>query len=77
MVFTLTGPDYYPSAAYVPIDTEGMASAIRLAGNGVAPDDGFSVYPSFGANGVGWWDRSVLDGDAGDGAGRLRNSPRL
>ncbi|HXY09356.1 MAG TPA: hypothetical protein VEI52_16050 [Terriglobales bacterium] len=35
IVFTLTGPDYFPSAAYVPISTSGTASAIRLAGKGV------------------------------------------
>jgi len=48
MVFTLTGPDYFPSAAYVPISTSGAASAIRLAAKGVTPEDGFSCYPDFG-----------------------------
>jgi hypothetical protein len=46
MVFTLTGPDYFPSASYVPISTSGTARAIRLAGKGVLPEDGFSCYPS-------------------------------
>jgi hypothetical protein len=46
MVFTLTGPDYFPSAAYVPITlASGTKRAIRLAGKGVAPDDGFTMYP--------------------------------
>ena len=48
MVFTLTGPDYFPSAAYVPISTSGTGSAIRLAAKGVRPEDGFSCYPTFG-----------------------------
>jgi len=48
MVFTLTGPDYFPSAAYIPISTGGTASAIRLAAKGVKPEDGFSCYPDFG-----------------------------
>jgi hypothetical protein len=55
MVFTLTGPDYFPSAAYIPITlASGLASAVRLAGAGAAPDDGFTMYPPF-SNGVGRW----------------------
>jgi hypothetical protein len=54
MVFTLTGPDYFPSAAYVPISDGAPASAIRLAGKGVDPDDGFTEYPPY-SNGVGRW----------------------
>ena len=48
MVFTLTGPDYFPSAADVPISTSGTASAIMLAGKGVDPEDGFRCYPGPG-----------------------------
>lgn len=55
MVFTLSGPDYFPSAAYVPITLSGTASAVRLAGSGVKPDDGFTIYPQYGGNGVGRW----------------------
>jgi hypothetical protein len=45
MVFTLTGPNYFPSAAYIPITSAGgFASAIRLAAAGTAPEDGFSGY---------------------------------
>jgi hypothetical protein len=55
MVFTLTGPDYFPSAAYIPITlASGLASAVRLAGAGAAPDDGFTMYPPF-SNGAGRW----------------------
>ena len=48
MVFTLTGPDYFPSAAYIPITlSSGVAAdGIRLAAAGTKPDDGFTCYPS-------------------------------
>jgi hypothetical protein len=45
MVFTLTGPRYFPSAAYIPITSGSFASAVRLAAIGTAPDDGFTMYP--------------------------------
>ena len=56
MVFTLTGPDYFPSAAYVPVTlAKGAGTGIRLAGKGVAADDGFSGYAYFGGPGYGRW----------------------
>jgi hypothetical protein len=45
VVFTLVGPDYFPSAAFVPIDTFSTGSAIQLAGAGSFPEDGFTGYP--------------------------------
>jgi hypothetical protein len=46
IVFALTGPNYFPSAAYVPISlANGTGSSIRLAAAGAAPDDGFTMYP--------------------------------
>jgi len=45
VVFTLVGPDYYPSAAFVPISTFSTGSAIQLAGAGAFPEDGFTGYP--------------------------------
>ncbi len=44
VVFTLVGPDYYPSAAYVSIDTFSTGSAIQLAAAGTGPEDGFTGY---------------------------------
>ena len=41
---TLVGPDYYPSAAYVPLDSHLKAGAVRIASAGVAPSDGFTGY---------------------------------
>ena len=59
MVFTLTGPDYFPSAAYIPITLSGVAAdGIRLAAAGANPDDGFACYPPFGPPGR-WGDYSA------------------
>ncbi len=51
--FTLTGPDYFPSAAYADL-AEGI-DTIRIAKAGAAPDDGFSGYAAFGGTGVARW----------------------
>jgi len=54
MTFTLSGPDYFPSAAYVSLN-EGDG-VIHLAAPGAFPDDGFTGYPSLaGGNGVARW----------------------
>lgn len=39
---TLSGPDYYPSAAYIPFSVGESPSVVRVAGGGVGPDDGFT-----------------------------------
>jgi hypothetical protein len=61
MVFTLTGPDYFPSAAYIPITLAGgvAGDGIRLAGAGTNPDDGFTCYPSGGGPPGRWGDYSA------------------
>ena len=65
IAFTLTGPDYFPSAAFLKIgDDDG--SAVRIAANGIAPDDGFTCYISQdpGDNGVcRWGDYSAAASD--------------
>jgi hypothetical protein len=64
MTFSLSGPDYFPSAAYAPLRDK--AGNIRLAGPGVGPDDGFSGYAAEGGNGIGRWgdySAAVADGD--------------
>jgi hypothetical protein len=45
--FTLVGPDYFPSAAYVTVSTAGTGS-IQIASAGLGPQDGFSGYNAFG-----------------------------
>jgi hypothetical protein len=48
MGVTLVGNDYYPSAAYAELRSNGHTSAVRVAGAGLGPDDGFSGYDAFG-----------------------------
>ena len=54
IVFTLVGPNDYPSAAFVPVNNTSV-SAIQIARAGNEPDDGFTGYPEFGGNGVARW----------------------
>ncbi len=63
IAFTLVGPDYYPTAAFVSIDinTTAPPSAIQIAGAGALPEDGFSGYgplaacPTCNGNGIARW----------------------
>jgi hypothetical protein len=62
IAFTLVGPDYYPSAAFVSIDTTAAPpSSIQVVGAGVLPEDGFSGYgplpacPTCDGNGIARW----------------------
>jgi hypothetical protein len=47
MAFTLSGPDFFPSAAYVRFAAILPVGPIHIAGPGVAPEDGFSGYTFF------------------------------
>ena len=38
----LAGPDFYPTAAYIPFTTSGPTSNVEIAGAGVGPNDGFT-----------------------------------
>jgi hypothetical protein len=56
IAFTLSGPDYYPSAAYVAIDlTAATPSAMQIVGPGQLPEDGFTGYPAYGGSGIARW----------------------
>jgi hypothetical protein len=55
MTFSVSGPDRFPSAAYAPLSLSSGAGAVRIAGVGTRPDDGFSGYKEFGGVGVGRW----------------------
>lgn len=46
MAFTLVGRNYYPSAAYVPIDVNGTGD-VHIAAEGLGPSDGFTSYKAF------------------------------
>ncbi len=50
MAFTLVGNDYYPSAAYAPIDAVTGVGDIHVAGAGLGPQDGFTEYRVFAAD---------------------------
>jgi len=54
IVFTLVGPNDFPSAAFVPVNNTAVGG-IQIARAGNEPDDGFSGYPEFGGNGVARW----------------------
>jgi hypothetical protein len=43
IVFSLAGPDYFPSVGYVTLDEHGIGP-VHVAAPGVAPEDGFSGY---------------------------------
>jgi len=62
MAFTLVGEDFYPSAAYALINSNGTNS-VHIAGLGIGPQDGFSEY-AFGGGRPRWGDygAAVSDG---------------
>jgi hypothetical protein len=47
IAFTLSGAEYYPSAAFARLDANG-AGDVQILASGAAPDDGFSGYKYFG-----------------------------
>src|SRR6202035_2178393 len=47
MAFTLSGPDFFPSAAYVRFAFGRTVGAIHISGAGAGPEDGFSGYAFF------------------------------
>lgn len=55
MGFTLSGPDFFPSFAYIRMSTGGAGNAVHLVAQGALPEDGFSGYPAFGGAGVARW----------------------
>lgn len=44
VAFTLTGADFYPSAAYASLDAVAGAGAVQIAASGLGPWDGFTAY---------------------------------
>lgn len=65
MTFTVSGPDYYPSAAYATIDATSGAGDVHIAGAGTEPADGFTGYAPYGGNGAQrWGDYSAAVADA-------------
>ncbi|MCU1384041.1 MAG: hypothetical protein JWL71_2738 [Acidobacteria bacterium] len=53
--FSLTGQDFFPSAAYARVSVEHGAGPVHIAAAGAAPEDGFSGYPSLGGDVAARW----------------------
>jgi hypothetical protein len=47
IAFTVLGENYYPSAGYATIDSNGSVGPIHIAAEGLGPDDGFTSYKAF------------------------------
>lgn len=47
IAFTVVGDDYYPSAGYATINSNGSVGPIHIAAAGRGPDDGFTSYKAF------------------------------
>jgi hypothetical protein len=65
MVFTLVGPNDYPSSAFVPI-AGNTVGPIHISRAGNEPEDGFSGYKFYGGNGIARWgdySAAAVDGD--------------
>ena len=63
IAFSLIGPDYFPSAAYIGFDKQyGASGPVLVAGAGVAPDIGFS---GAGGGRQRWGDYSAAVDEAG------------
>ena len=80
MAFTLSGPDFFPSASYVRFALGRAVGPIHISGPGVLPEDGFTGYAAFGGNGVArWGDYSAAvfaDGAVWMGNEFIPNAPR-
>ena len=56
MVFTLTGQDYFPSAADIHVAASGaLSSSVQVVKAGTKPADGFTGYKAEGGDGVERW----------------------
>lgn len=47
IAFTVAGADYYPSAGYATINSNGSVGPIHVAAAGLGPSDGFTSYKAF------------------------------
>lgn len=55
IAFTLVGPDHFPSAAFLTIDSASLGSVIQIAAPGTAPEDGFTGYRGGAGPGLARW----------------------
>ena len=70
MTFTLVGPKYYPSAAYLSLGASSTSGMIHVIGDGAGPADGFTGDPAYGGTDhvERWGDYSAA---VTDGAGHI------
>ncbi len=69
MAFTLSGPQYYPSAAYVAFTPAGPSGDVHIAAAGADPEDSFTCYSAFVGpfyGGCRWGDYSMGVAMGGD-----------
>ena len=82
MAFTLSGPDFFPSAAYVRFALGRAVGPIHITGPGALPEDGFTGYAAEGSPTPGvarWGDYSAAvfaDGAIWMGNEFIPNTPR-
>jgi hypothetical protein len=82
MAFTLSGPDFFPSAAYVRFALGRVIGPIHITGAGALPEDGFTGYKAFQSPTPGvarWGDYSAAvfgDGAIWMGNEFIPNAPR-
>ena len=50
MTFTLVGPNFYPSAAFIKFENNGPKGTVNILAEGAAPADGFSGYEGIPSN---------------------------
>lgn len=67
MVFTLSGPNDFPSSAFVPVRPNSVGG-IQISRAGNEPEDGFTGYTAFGGNGVARWGDYSAAGVDSDGS---------
>lgn len=69
MTFSIAGPAYFPSAAFMQFDHTAPVGKIFISAAGTAPEDGFTCYPQsgFGPD-CRWGDYSAA---SSDGAGHI------
>ncbi len=66
MAFSLSGPRYFPSAAFAHVNLL-QGGSVHVVAAGAAPQDDLSGYPQFGGNGVARWgdySAAVADGSS-------------
>jgi hypothetical protein len=82
IVATLVGPDWFPTAAFIPVDISGLSpTTIRIGKAGELPEDGFTGYTGgFGIGIARWGDYSTAvvaaDGSVWMVAQYVANLPR-